>query len=160
MYGTSCTPPRPISITCFKWYTRKAPFVLSAQSAELLLACLINLLPESFGTLSVSGSSCNISGGSSGIWRLMFSRLCLWLSISGPLGRLPLPGTTGLCCSEGREPLPASQGGEFQLHKETWKGLGTNLGAPLIILVRTQVQIQACLRRQKGSLINSQKAPK
>jgi hypothetical protein len=48
----------PISVTSSKWYIRKAPFVLSAQpldmSTESLLACLINLLPESFGALSVS----------------------------------------------------------------------------------------------------------
>jgi hypothetical protein len=55
--------------------------------------------------------------------------------------------------------LLASQGGEFRLHKGTWKGLGTNLGALLIRLVRTWVHIQACLRRQKRSLINSQRHP-
>jgi hypothetical protein len=58
MYGTSCTPPS-ISVTCYKWYIWKAPFVLGSQplvskSAELLLACLRNLLPKSFGALSVS----------------------------------------------------------------------------------------------------------
>jgi hypothetical protein len=39
----------PISVTCSKWYIRKASFVLGAQ----LLACLINLLPESFGAPSL-----------------------------------------------------------------------------------------------------------
>jgi hypothetical protein len=42
------------------------------------------------------------------------------------------------------------------LHKGTWKASETDLEAQLIRLVRTQVQIQACLRRQKESLINSQ----
>jgi hypothetical protein len=46
-----------IFVTCSKWYIRKAPFVLGAdfglKSAELLLACLISLLPERFGALSL-----------------------------------------------------------------------------------------------------------
>jgi hypothetical protein len=50
--------PSLISVTCCKWYIRKALFVLEAKlwikSAELLQACLINLLPKSFGFLSVS----------------------------------------------------------------------------------------------------------
>jgi hypothetical protein len=32
-----------------------------------------------------------------------------------------------------------------------------NLGVPYIRLLRTQLQIQACLRKQKGRLINSQR---
>jgi hypothetical protein len=47
----------PVSVTCSKWYLRKAPLSQCAafghESAELLLACLINLLPESFGALLV-----------------------------------------------------------------------------------------------------------
>jgi hypothetical protein len=39
--------PTTISVTCCKWYIRKAPFVLSGhESTESLLACLINLLPK------------------------------------------------------------------------------------------------------------------
>jgi hypothetical protein len=45
----------PISVTCYKWYIRKAPFVLGAQSLDMspesLSACLINLLLKSFGAL-------------------------------------------------------------------------------------------------------------
>jgi hypothetical protein len=43
------------------------------------------------------------------------------------------------------------------MHKGTHWGEGTNLGALLFVLVRTWVQIQACLRRQKGSLITSKR---
>jgi hypothetical protein len=48
----------PISVTCSKWYVRKAPLFLGSafglQSAQLLPACLTNLPPESFGALAVS----------------------------------------------------------------------------------------------------------
>jgi hypothetical protein len=49
----------PISVTCSKWYIRKAPFcsrgsAFGLKSIELLLTSLINLLPEIFGALSVS----------------------------------------------------------------------------------------------------------
>jgi hypothetical protein len=47
--------PSPISVTCSKWYIRKAPLFLGFEllSAESLPACLINLLPKSFGALSL-----------------------------------------------------------------------------------------------------------
>jgi hypothetical protein len=44
-----------------------------------------------------------------------------------------------------------------QKHKGTHWGTGTNLGASLFILEGIGVQIQTCLRRQKGSLITSQR---
>jgi hypothetical protein len=53
MYGTRCSPL--ISVTCSKCYIKKA----SPESAELLKAYLINLLPKSFAALSVSEPSCN-----------------------------------------------------------------------------------------------------
>jgi hypothetical protein len=53
-----------------------------------------------------------------------------------PLGGLPLPALPD-CVDLGEgASLLASQGGEFWLHKGTWKGSRTNLGAPLIRLVR------------------------
>jgi hypothetical protein len=127
------------------------------KSAESLLACLINLLPESFGALSVS-----VTAFLQHFWRLawnleggVFTSLspvpCHQPTRRATPARLP-PDHVDL--GEGAS-LPVSQGGKLWLHKGTWKGLGTNLGAPLFRLVRTQVQIQACLRRQKGSLINS-----
>jgi hypothetical protein len=49
--------PSPNSGACSKWYIRKAPFVLRAQPLDMsplsLPPSLINLLPESFGALSV-----------------------------------------------------------------------------------------------------------
>jgi hypothetical protein len=55
---TGQTVPHPISVTCSKWH-KEGPLcswgsVFGLKSAESLLACLINLLPESFGALSVS----------------------------------------------------------------------------------------------------------
>jgi hypothetical protein len=124
------------------------------KSTDLLLTCLINLLPKSFGTLfSLSEPFCNISGGLPRIWRAVFSPPCLWATSGATPARCHW---TMLIQGEGA-PLPASHGSKFWLHKRTWKGLGTNLGAPLIRLIRTWVQIQACFRRQKGNLINSQR---
>jgi hypothetical protein len=129
------------------------------ESAELLLACLINLLPKSCGDLSVSATALlQHFGGLSGIWRVIFSPPCHWLNISEALGRLSLPSATRPYWSRGGSLSLVSWGCEFWLQKGSWKGSGTNLEAPLIRLVRTQDQIQACLRRQKRSLINSQKA--
>jgi hypothetical protein len=75
-----------------------------------------------------------------------------------PLGGLLLPGATTPCWSGGGSLSLGEPKGQVQMHKGTWKGLGTNLGAPLIRLVRTRVQIQVCLRKQKENMINSQKA--
>jgi hypothetical protein len=95
--GQAVNPPIPV--TCSKWYIRKALFVLGAQpldeSTELLRACLINLLLESFGALSVSatallqhfwGPTWNLEGG--------VCTSCHWLNIPSLLGGLPLPGVT------------------------------------------------------------------
>jgi hypothetical protein len=50
--------PSLISVTCSKWYIRKAlcsqGSAFGLEPTELLPACLINLLPKSFGALSVS----------------------------------------------------------------------------------------------------------
>jgi hypothetical protein len=53
---------------------------------------------------------------------------------------------------------PGESGWGPQIHNEIQEGIGTSKGkgAPLIRLVRTQVQIQACPRKQKESLITSQ----
>jgi hypothetical protein len=121
------------------------------ESTESLLACLIKLLPENFAALSVSlwdllqdfwGPTWDLEDG-------VFTS-CQQLNVSSPLGGLPLPGTS--FWGEGAS-LLLSWGGEFWLHKGTWKGSGTNLGALLIRLVRSWVRIQTCLRRQKERLI-------
>jgi hypothetical protein len=69
------------------------------ESAESLPACLINLLPESFGALSASESSCNISGDI--IWDLdggVFTSLLL--------AQLPQPARHHwTMLIQGREPL-------------------------------------------------------
>jgi hypothetical protein len=89
-----------------------------------------------------------------------FGRWCFHLLVTGSTSparweRCPARRHwTVLIQGEGAS-LLVSRGGKFWLHKGTWKGSGTNLGFPLIRLVRTQIQIQACLRRQKGRLINS-----
>jgi hypothetical protein len=124
------------------------------EFAELLLACLINLLPKSFGALLVSvwsllqhfwGLIQDLEGG---VFTSLSPAQSPW-----PLGGLPLPALPD-CVDLGEgASLLASQGGEFWLHKGTWKGSGTNLGALLIRLVRSWVRIQTCLRRQKERLI-------
>jgi hypothetical protein len=70
---------------------------------------------------------------------------CHWVSVPSPLGWLPL--------------LWENLRDKFWSHQGTWKSSGTNLEALLIRLVRTQVEIQACLRRQRGILIHSQWHP-
>jgi hypothetical protein len=78
---------------------------------------------------------------------------CPWPAGSAAPTQVP---QTVLILGEGAS-LMVSQGGELWLHKGTWKVLGTDLGAPLIRQVRTRVKIEASVRRQKGSLINSQR---
>jgi hypothetical protein len=75
---------------------------------------------------------------------------CYWLKVPIPLEQLPLPGTTGPCSSEGGSLSPGEQRKWVLVAQRTWEGLGTNLGAPFIRHVRTWVQIQTCLKRQKG----------
>jgi hypothetical protein len=74
------------------------------------------------------------------------------------LARTPsMPCAKGPCWSKGRILSRAKQRSEFWFHKGTWKGSGTNLGALVTRMVGTQLQIQACLRRQKQRLITSQR---
>jgi hypothetical protein len=90
-------------------------------------------------------------------WRVEISPPCHWLNVPAHWEGCPCqipPNHVDL--GEGVSHLVSQ--GRVQLHKGTWKGLGTNLGAPLIRLVRTRVQIQVCLRKQKENMINSQKA--
>jgi hypothetical protein len=69
-----------------------------------------------------------------------YSTRCQWIAWSG--GDIHPPSKSG------RGP---------RIHKVTHWGAGTNLGAPLFVLVRTQVWIQACFRRQNRSLITYQR---
>jgi hypothetical protein len=80
------------------------------------------------------------------------------LSIPGPLAVLPLPGSTRCIDPVGREPL-SQQAKEvsFSHMKEPRKAQEPTWELCSSELVRTQIQTQSCLRRQKGSLINSQR---
>jgi hypothetical protein len=64
------------------------------ESAELLLAYLINLLPESFGTpfFGLNLTTKFLEGLLE--FGVLFSPPCHWLSVPDPLEGLPLPGTT------------------------------------------------------------------
>jgi hypothetical protein len=104
--------PTPISVTCSKWYMRKA-LLFSGLSlwttlTEPLPACLINLLPESLGSeLSLCLSPpATFLEASSGIWRVVFSPSCHRLNVPGPRG-LSLPGITWLCWSRGGSLSPS-----------------------------------------------------
>jgi hypothetical protein len=80
----------------------------------------------------------------------VFSPVCHWLKVHSPSGELPLPGPPDpVDLGEGTS-LLASLGGMFWLHKRAWKGTDNNMGVLLIRLVRTHVQIQTFLRRQRG----------
>jgi hypothetical protein len=75
------------------------------ESAELLLVCLINLLPESFGAPSLClRNPTTFLEYSSRIQSSVFTSLllaqCPW-----PTKRADLPGATRPCWSKGREPL-------------------------------------------------------
>jgi hypothetical protein len=124
-------------------------------STESLPACLINFLPESFGALSLHLSHPTFLGV-----RLKFRGLCFHLivtsSVSRPSKRAAPAMHHWMCWSKGRDPLYSEPRRQVCSHKRTQKGSGTNLGAPLIRLVRTWVRIYACFRRQNRSLINSQ----
>jgi hypothetical protein len=152
----------PMSVTCSKWYIRKAPLcsqgsAFGLESTESMPACFINLLPKSFGaSLSLSEPSCNISGGYSWIQRVVCSPHC-WLSVLAHQEGHPWQVPWEHVDPRGGSPSPINPRRRVPAAQRNLERLRTNLGALLIRLVRTWVQIQACLRRQKGSLINSQR---
>jgi hypothetical protein len=155
MYETSCTFPH-ISVTCSKWYIRKAPFVLGAQplewvgcvSAILLnklasqkLWCPLGLCLRTHTTFL--GPAWDLEGG-------------VFTSLSP--GGLPLPGAIRLCWSGGgslfsskpKRWVPVAQRNLKRCRNQpgspnhqTGKNLGSNSGLP---------------QKAEGSLINSQKA--
>jgi hypothetical protein len=125
----------------------------------LLLACLINLLPECFGAPSLSqsypatflGCSCGIQ---SDVFASLFQAQCPQ-SVRKAICQAPpdilIQGSKvskSLSLGDLRRQVLVTQ--------RTWKGLGTKLGNLVIGLVRTWIRFLACLKRQKGSLINSQ----
>jgi hypothetical protein len=147
----------PISVTCSKWVYKKSPFcfwvsAFGLKSAELLPACLINLLPESFGVLLVS------------VWALLQHFWGTLLGFEGWHFHLLITSSAfpahqeGCPCQapldyvdpRGGALLPVRQGGELQLSKGTWKGSGTKLGVPLIRMVINWVQIQAASGDRRG----------
>jgi hypothetical protein len=72
----------PISVTCCKWYIRKAPIFLRAQPLDSRVAAgLLNKLASRklWCPISLSERSHNIPWGSSGIWGSVFSPPCPWL---------------------------------------------------------------------------------
>jgi hypothetical protein len=90
------------------------------ESAESLLVCLINLLPESFGPQSLCLSPSYISGGWYWIRRAVFSPPCHWFTFLGPLAWLSLLGTTRLWIQGERASLPNKEV-SFSLTKEPRK---------------------------------------
>jgi hypothetical protein len=96
-------------------------------------------------TQSLSELSYNISGGSSGIWRVVFSPPHHQLSIPGPLGGPPLPdaldlvnlGEGGLSPGELRRRVPVAQRKLERLRNQlgnpahqTGKNAGSKSGLP------------------------------
>jgi hypothetical protein len=126
------------------------------KSAESLWACLINLLPESFLALSLSETTCNISGV---LTRDLESSVLL-----------PCCNSVYLTCWEGcpcqvppyhvdlgvwlSPSMPRKQVLVAQRNPERF---GNQLEITAHQTGTNHVQIEACLRRQKGSLINSRK---
>jgi hypothetical protein len=144
----------PISVTCSKLYVRKPPLFSGLSLWTWVRSVTDGLLSKlASWKLWCPLSLCLSSPATFLRAHLGFEGWCFHLLVTGQTAPLDLVDP-----AEGAS-LLASQGGEFQLHKETWKGSGTSLGALLIRLIRTRVQIEACLRRKKGSLLNSQKAP-
>jgi hypothetical protein len=128
---------------------------------SLLSLCWHNkaLLPANClkSPISQLANSCNIS------WMLIWD--CSDGELSPPLSSECIPWTTRRSHQVPMDSLiwrkihPAGESGWGpRMHNRTQWGTGTSKGrgAPLIRLVRTQVQIQACPRRQKGNLITSQ----
>jgi hypothetical protein len=94
---------------------------------------------------SLSEPSCNISGGLSGIWRVVFSPPCHWLSVPSLLGGPPLQapldrvdlGGGSLSPSELRRQVLVAQRNLKRLRNQlgsptyqTGKNLGSNSGLP------------------------------
>jgi hypothetical protein len=107
----------PISVTCSKWYIRRPPLILGlslCMRIHWVTSILLNKLVSQklWCPSSLSEPSCNISGGSSGIWRVVFSP-----SVAGSVSlacRRDAPARCHqTCCSKGREPL--SWWGTFEL---------------------------------------------
>jgi hypothetical protein len=116
------------------------------ESSESLPAYLINLLPERFGTLSVSIWALlqHFWGPTQDLEGVVFTS-CHWLSIPSPPGGLPLQGTTRPCWFTGGTLSPSklrrwilvAQRNLERLRNQPWspthqtgKNLGSNSGLP------------------------------
>jgi hypothetical protein len=100
------------------------------ESIESLLACLINLLPKSFGVLSLClscsttflGACLGFGGG--------VSPPCHWFRAPGLLGGLPLPGTTRLVDLRERSFSPGEPRRWVSVTQRNTERLGDHLGSP------------------------------
>jgi hypothetical protein len=77
----------------------------------------------------------------------------------GPLGEVIPPDSKGQLDPEERLVFSASWGESLRSIREPGEAQEPAMWAPPVRLVRTQVWIQACLKRQKGRLITSQRPP-
>jgi hypothetical protein len=148
------------SVNCLQGYIRWDLYVLGAQPLDTSLLglyqhnkhCQSGNLPQC--PLSQLVINCNITMGLAEIAeRVSYHLPCHQGVPSGPLGGDPT-----------RRQWTTWSGGWFVLlaswvraSDAQWNTVRHRKGAPLIRLVRTQVQIQSCLSRQKGRLITSQR---
>jgi hypothetical protein len=124
--------PPPIFVISSKLYIRETPFVLRLSLwtwvHELLLACLINLLPESFWCplslcLSPPATFLGVHPG--------FGGWCFYqLNALGPLGGPPLPGTTSLCWSGGGSLSPSEPRRRVPVAQTNMERLRNQPGSP------------------------------
>jgi hypothetical protein len=149
----------PISVTCSKWYIRKAPLCSWGSAFGLVhwvTDSLLNKLAswKLWCPISLSKSS-YISEGLSGIRRVVLSPPGGQLNVPSLLGGPARPATTR-SADPGGGSLSSDKLRQVLVAQRNPERLGNQLGSPLVRLVRTWVWIQTWLRRQKGSMINSQ----
>jgi hypothetical protein len=160
LYIGWAVPLPPISVTCSKWYIRKAPCVLGAQPLGMsLLSCcrLLNKLASWklwFPLILCSSPPVTLLEAHPG-----FGGWCFHLLVTGSVHPAHQEGC--LCqappdhVDKGREPRSCwADDVSSSCTKEPGKAREPTWESCLSD-VRIWVQIQACLRRQKGSLINS-----
>jgi hypothetical protein len=144
---------------CIRW----DPFILRAQPLDtsLLSLCWHNKTLHPANGLKSSASQLANSRNIS--WGLIIRDCCVITSLFTGVHPPRSPGGDPTrhqwtAWYRGGIHPPGESGWGSQMHSRTQWGTGTSKGrgALLIRLVRTLVQIQACPRRQKGSLITSQ----
>jgi hypothetical protein len=144
------------SVTCFQGYIKWDLFVLGAQSLDTSHKMLLPAKLPQCPTSQLEIPATFLGGSSKIVETVSYCLPCHWGASPRLLGGDPTRHQQTAWSEEGIHP-PSDLGWRSRMHDGTQWGEVTNLEALLVRLVKTWVEIQACLRRQTGRLITSQR---